>query len=64
MSTEVHDLSIAELSGLIAARKLSPVDLVDALIRRVEEYDTQTQAFITCDMARRLRRDHDIHHEP
>jgi len=47
MSTDLHDLSIAELSGLIAARKLSPVDLVEALIHRVEQYDSQTQAFIT-----------------
>jgi aspartyl-tRNA(Asn)/glutamyl-tRNA(Gln) amidotransferase subunit A len=45
--TELHDLSIAELSGLIAARKLSPVELVEALIRRVDEYDQQTHAFIT-----------------
>src|SRR6266481_2887929 len=47
MSQELHDLSIAELSGLIAARKLSPVELVDALIHRVEELDAQTRAFIT-----------------
>ena len=44
---ELHDLSIARLSGLIAARKLSPVELLDALIRRVEDYDAQTRAFIT-----------------
>jgi len=58
MSTEVHDLSIAELSGLIGSRKLSPVELVDALIRRVEEFDAQTQAFITrtFDLARRQAR--------
>jgi aspartyl-tRNA(Asn)/glutamyl-tRNA(Gln) amidotransferase subunit A len=58
MSTEVHDLSIAELSGLIAARKLSPVELVEALIRRVEAYDAQTRAFITrtFDLARRQAR--------
>ena len=55
MAPELHDLSIAELSTLIAARKLSPVDLVEALIRRVEEYDAQTRAFITptFDLARR-----------
>src|SRR6266496_2972399 len=47
MSTDIHDLSIAELSGLIGARKLSPVELVDALIRRVEDFDAQTHAFIT-----------------
>src|SRR5207245_11350856 len=55
MGTDLHDLSIAELSGLIAARKLSPVELVEALIRRVELYDAQTRAFITptFDLARR-----------
>ncbi|HET6899463.1 MAG TPA: Asp-tRNA(Asn)/Glu-tRNA(Gln) amidotransferase GatCAB subunit A, partial [Vicinamibacteria bacterium] len=59
MSTELHDLSIAELSGLIAARKLSPVELTDALIHRVEELDAQTRAFITTpfDLARKQARD-------
>ncbi len=47
MATDLHALSIAELSRLIAARKLSPVELVEALIRRVEHYDAQTRAFIT-----------------
>src|SRR5437899_6376048 len=44
---ELHDLSIAELSGLIMVRKLSPVELVEALIQRVEQYDAQTRAFVT-----------------
>ena len=59
MSTDLHDLSIAELSGLIAARKLSPVELVDALIHRVEELDAQTRAFITTtfDLARKQARE-------
>src|SRR6266481_6145217 len=59
MATELHDLSIAELSGLIAARKLSPLELVEALIQRVEQYDAQTRAFITCtfDLARRQARE-------
>src|SRR6266542_2036654 len=58
MGTDLHDLSIAELSGLIAARKLSPVELVEALIRRVELYDAQTRAFITrtFDLARQQAR--------
>jgi len=58
MATDLHDLSIAELSGLLAARKVSPVELVEALIRRVERYDTQTRAFITptFDLARRQAR--------
>jgi aspartyl-tRNA(Asn)/glutamyl-tRNA(Gln) amidotransferase subunit A len=47
MTTELHDLSIAELSELIAARKLSPVELTEALIKRVERFDAQTRAFIT-----------------
>jgi len=52
---ELHDLSIAELSRQIAARKLSPVELVDALIARIEQHDGQTRAFITrtFDRARR-----------
>src|SRR3989442_12913820 len=56
---ELHDLSIAELSGLIAARKLSPPELVEALIQRVEQYDQQTRAFITptFDLARRQARE-------
>ena len=55
MTTELHDLSIAELSDRIAARKLSPVELVDTLIQRVEQYDPQTRAFVTptFDLARR-----------
>jgi aspartyl-tRNA(Asn)/glutamyl-tRNA(Gln) amidotransferase subunit A len=59
LSTDIHDFSIAALSGLIASRKLSPVELVDALIRRVEAYDAQTHAFITptFELARRQARE-------
>src|SRR5207249_15855 len=55
MGSDLHDLSIAELGSLIAARKLSPVELVEALIQRLEQYDQQTHAFITrtFDLARR-----------
>ena len=58
MAPDLHELSIAELSGLIAARRLSPVELVDALISRVEQYDAQTRAFITptFDLARQQAR--------
>ena len=58
MATELHDLPIAELSNQIAARKLSPVELVEALIQRVERYDGQTRAFITrtFDLARQQAR--------
>jgi len=44
---DLHDLSIAELSARIAARTLSPVELTDALIARVEQLDPQLRAFIT-----------------
>jgi aspartyl-tRNA(Asn)/glutamyl-tRNA(Gln) amidotransferase subunit A len=58
MAAELHDLSIAELSNLVAARTLSPVELAEALIRRVEQLDAQTHAFITptFDLARRQAR--------
>src|SRR2546425_2547299 len=58
MATGLTDLSIAELSSLIAARTLSPVELVEALIRRVEDYDAQTHASIppTSDPARQQAR--------
>jgi aspartyl-tRNA(Asn)/glutamyl-tRNA(Gln) amidotransferase subunit A len=58
MSTALHDLSIAELSGRLAAGALSPVELVDALIGRIEAYDAQTRAFITptFELARRQAR--------
>jgi aspartyl-tRNA(Asn)/glutamyl-tRNA(Gln) amidotransferase subunit A len=59
MAAELHDLSIAELSNLIKARKLSSVDLVEALIQRVEDHDGQTHAFITrtFDLARKQARE-------
>jgi aspartyl-tRNA(Asn)/glutamyl-tRNA(Gln) amidotransferase subunit A len=47
MAAGLHDLTIAEASELIRARQLSPLALVDALIRRVEDFDAQTRAFIT-----------------
>ncbi|HEY7037818.1 MAG TPA: amidase family protein, partial [Methylomirabilota bacterium] len=55
---DLHDLSLNELSRLIAGRKLSPLELVEALIARVESLDRQTRAFITptFDLARRQAR--------
>ena len=56
---ELHDLSIADASDLIATRKLSPLELVEALIQRVEQYDAQLHAFITrtFDLARKRARE-------
>ncbi len=58
MATDLHDLSIGELARLITARALSPVELTEALIRRVEDHDGQTRAFITrtFDLAREQAR--------
>ena len=47
MTDDLHDRSIADLSRLIGTGALSPVELTDALIRRVEQHDGQTHAFIT-----------------
>ena len=58
MTAALHDLSLGELSRLIAARKLSPVELIEALIRRIEQHDAQLHAFVTptFDLARRQAR--------
>src|SRR5215813_225854 len=47
MATDLHDLSLAELTRLISTREVSPVEIVEALIQRVEQYDGQIHAFIT-----------------
>src|SRR5688572_8653695 len=53
MTAELHDLSIAEASRLIRSRRLSPVELTDALLKRIEALDPQLNAFIsvTADLA-------------
>jgi aspartyl-tRNA(Asn)/glutamyl-tRNA(Gln) amidotransferase subunit A len=43
----LHFLTIAEASALIAARKLSPLEYVDALLARAEALDDQVNAFVT-----------------
>ncbi|OJW04423.1 MAG: hypothetical protein BGO39_11230 [Chloroflexi bacterium 54-19] len=40
-------LSVAEASNLIEARKLSPVELTNAAIKRIEQLEPQLQAFAT-----------------
>src|SRR5687767_9089417 len=55
MSTDLAYLTVAEASSLIQARKLSPVELTDALLSRIEALEPQLNAFITltADLARR-----------
>jgi len=45
-STELHWLTIAEAARRIEARRLSPVELADALIARIEALDPQINAFL------------------
>ena len=45
--TELAFLSIAEASRLIAARKLSPVELTEACLRRIAAFDSQLDSFVT-----------------
>ncbi len=54
MTPDLHCLGIAKAAQLIAARKLSPVEYVDALLARIETFDPQLNAFITvtADIAR------------
>ena len=58
MTNELHFLTIAEASRLIRTRKLSPVELTEALLQRIEVLDPQLNAFITvtADLARKQAR--------
>jgi aspartyl-tRNA(Asn)/glutamyl-tRNA(Gln) amidotransferase subunit A len=47
MSADLHFLTIAEAARLIAARKLSPVELTDAYLERIEMLDDQLASFVT-----------------
>jgi aspartyl-tRNA(Asn)/glutamyl-tRNA(Gln) amidotransferase subunit A len=45
--TELHDLGLAEAAALIRGRKLSPVELTDALLARIERAEPTLRAFVT-----------------
>jgi aspartyl-tRNA(Asn)/glutamyl-tRNA(Gln) amidotransferase subunit A len=51
---DIHYLSIAEASTLIAARHLSPLELVDALLDRIARLDGELNSYllVTADRAR------------
>src|SRR4051794_6475280 len=54
MADDLAYTSAAELARLIAARKVSPVEVVDAVLERVERAQPALNAFITvCDEAAR-----------
>jgi len=46
-ASELHYMGIADTARLIASKKLSPVELTDAMLSRVTELDPQINAFIT-----------------
>ena len=56
--TDLHFTTIAEAARLIAARKLSPVELTETYLARIEALDDQLDSFVTItgDRARREAR--------
>ncbi|HEX3860277.1 MAG TPA: amidase [Stellaceae bacterium] len=53
MPQDLHYLTIAEMAGLIAGKKLSPVELTEALLARIASLDPQLNAYlmVTADKA-------------
>jgi aspartyl-tRNA(Asn)/glutamyl-tRNA(Gln) amidotransferase subunit A len=49
MTSGLQWLSVAESAGLIAARELSPVELTEAQLHRIEALEGRVNAFITVD---------------
>jgi aspartyl-tRNA(Asn)/glutamyl-tRNA(Gln) amidotransferase subunit A len=47
IDADLHFLTISEASKLIESRKLSPVELAEALLKRVDALEPQLNAFIT-----------------
>ena len=47
MTDELHFATIAEAADLIRARKLSPVELTQAHLKRIAELDPQLNAYVT-----------------
>ena len=48
-SSDLHWLSVAKMAEAIAAKELSPVELMQALLARVEKLDPRLNAFIKVD---------------
>ncbi len=46
---EAHALTISEASSLISRGKLSPVDLLEALLRRIDRLEPKIDAWVTID---------------
>lgn len=54
-ATELPFLTIAEAARLVAARKLSPVELTNAYLERIAALDDRLNSFVTL-TAERARR--------
>ncbi len=63
MSADMHFMTIAEMAAALEAKTLSPVELTETLLRRIEALNPQLNAFITItadaalDAAREAERD-------
>ncbi len=55
MSTEPHEMTAAELSAAFASKELSPVEVVGALLGRIEALDAQVNAFCLIDAPTTLK---------
>ena len=55
MSTDLDFVTIAQAARLIAARELSPVELLEAKLARIGACDSQINAFITLTAEHALR---------
>jgi aspartyl-tRNA(Asn)/glutamyl-tRNA(Gln) amidotransferase subunit A len=58
MSEELHYLTIAEAGDKIARKQLSPVELMESYLRRIEAVGSQLDAFITLTADRALDQAH------
>jgi aspartyl-tRNA(Asn)/glutamyl-tRNA(Gln) amidotransferase subunit A len=63
-SSSISDFSIKELGTLFAAKKLSPVDVLDTYLARISEIDPKLHAFITVteDVAKAAARSSEARH--
>jgi aspartyl-tRNA(Asn)/glutamyl-tRNA(Gln) amidotransferase subunit A len=55
MATGLPVLTVAEAAGLIAARKLSPVELIEAYLARIAALDDRLDSFVTVTSERARR---------
>src|SRR5215467_13442155 len=49
MSSEIHELSAAELSEAYRCRDLTPVDVIESCLARIEALDAKINAFCHVD---------------